>query len=278
MTSPPYPLQIRRRPLLLHGEQIRYAPGWEPRLRAAGIRTGGAWTGLRAGEVVSASPLTNAFRIVLDDGETVYFKRYVYRDRPDRFYWLVPSKAIIEAWAYGQFAGLGIPTIEPVAVGEIRRFGRAMAAFIVTREEPAASSLETYAAREWAGLHPDDRWREAQAVADALIPQLRKAHRAGVYHHDLKWRNVLVKRRDDRYETYWIDAPRARRGRPDADRGRLVDLGALARLVTAYVGPRRQIRLLARYLDEPPSSPVVRRWVERIRRYLSRRLPEHLKR
>ncbi|MCK5916664.1 MAG: hypothetical protein KAG92_11035, partial [Deltaproteobacteria bacterium] len=126
-----------------HGNQLYFASGWEIKLKEIGLVSGRDWDRLEPGECVTESKRTNTYRVVLKGGEIVYFKRYLYFGRPLKFY-MIPSETAVEVFGYTELAKLDIPTAEPVAVGEIRRFGSLFACCIVTREIPQTITLIDY--------------------------------------------------------------------------------------------------------------------------------------
>ncbi len=121
---------------------------WQPPLfrgrlgRPAGRRSacGRAVTGIgwSRGALVTGSLHVNTYRVPLSGAGAVYFKRYVYTIVKNR-YFLQQSRAANEVYSYQQLAAIGIPTLKPLALGEIREFGRLIAACIVTRGSPGCA-------------------------------------------------------------------------------------------------------------------------------------------
>ncbi|MCK5682010.1 hypothetical protein KAI46_14485, partial [bacterium] len=152
-------LSRKRQPCHFHGNRLYFAQGWQEKLEEIGLCQGSRWDELEPGELVTCSKRTNAYRVTLESGETVYFKRYLYLGKPFKFY-LRPSETAVEVFSYNEMAKLGIPVAEPLAVGEIRRCGSLFAACIVTRGIPDTMNLKDYAMYEWSLLAPKLR-REA---------------------------------------------------------------------------------------------------------------------
>jgi tRNA A-37 threonylcarbamoyl transferase component Bud32 len=170
---------------------------------------------------------------------------------------------------------LGIACPQVLAMGEQRRFGQLQAAFIITRGLDDSDNLEHFARHTWYPMAADQRRLVYRQIRHALLRQLRAAHGAGFCHHDLKWRNVLVRAEQNEYTTYWIDCPRARFMKHRPRRLQLVDLGALARLAISYLSPFEQMRFLRDYLGPQHASQARRLFLD-IQAYLARRPPEKL--
>ena len=269
-------IPTHKRALIFHGTRIYYADGWQDVLTNAGISIGDDWSILNIGEQVSLSPITNCFRIVLDSDHVVYFKRYVYKKRRLQFYFPMPSKAVVENFGYHQLNKLAIPTAEVIAFGENRNFGDLRAAFIVTREIPDSVALDQFARNTWYGMKEPERSRVYKEITIKILDQVKLAHRTNFFHHDLKWRNILIKKTSEGYMPFWIDCPRAAIIRLRYRRGRLIDLGGLARLALSYLTVTQQYRMLAYYLGADADKKKRKNMYRRIQRYLSRRPPKIL--
>ncbi len=150
-----------------HGNRLYFASGWQEKLKEIDLIQGCRWDELEPGEIVTRSKRTNAYKVTLDDGETVFFKRYLLFGKPYKFY-LRPSEPTVEVYSYKVMAKLGIPIAEPLALGEIRRFGSLFAACIVTRGVPDTISLSKYAAQEWL-LLPRELQEEAFLTISSTI-------------------------------------------------------------------------------------------------------------
>lgn len=139
-----------------------------------------------------------------------YFKIYTYSRPSWRFFgrW---SKARREIESYEVFKRLGIRCARWIACGEVRDFiGRLRKAIILTESIPDALPLEEYLET----YCPDGSRREFRQLRNAISAQIadgvRRIHNAGFFHHDLRWRNVLVTHNNGRPKVWWIDCPRGR--------------------------------------------------------------------
>lgn len=245
---------------------------WRSRLAALGIAENGSWMGLSLGELVSRSPSTRCFRIALPDGESLYFKRYVYAPRKLLEFWLRPSKAAVEAFGFNRLQRLGIPSLEVLAFGELRFLGMLRGAFLVTRGVPHSQSMDSFAENVWHPMPPSERKRVYGEISGKLVEQVRRAHQGRFFHHDLKWRNILIQTDQQGSHTpIWIDCPRARVQRLRWRRGVMVDLSGLGRLALSYCTLRQRYGFVRRYLGEEADKEDAKRLYRRIQAHQARR-------
>lgn len=254
----------RFRTAVFHGAVRWIDSAWKDRLAGAGLTETGDWSVAAPGVQVSRSTVTNAFRVVLDSGEVVYFKRYIYPDKLGWRFFLRPSKAAREVFGFRCLKRLGIPTLTVIAFGEERRLGVLRSAFIVTVGVPGSVDLEKYARESWYGLPREERDRIYHRVRDHLFAQVRKAHAHRFFHQDLHWRNILLVENPDGFETVWIDCPRASIQRLRWRHGQLVDLSCLARMALWTLTRGQRYRALCTFLGESPGSDRVRRLYRQI--------------
>ena len=259
-------------PCHLNGNRLYFEDGWEDRLKEIGLQQGSHWHVLEPGPLVTGSLVVNTYRVPLSSGVAVYFKRYVYNNKYR--YLLQQSRAANEVYCYRQLADIGIPTLKPLVLGEIREFGCLIAACIVTREVPDSLSLDEFARQHWCKLPQAERSRVYREISTEIIRQLQRAHRNNFFHFDLKWRNILVRRdADGHYHCSWIDCPRGRYMRLRPGRGQVVDLSSLARLSLSYLSRTRRLRFIYDYLGEKASRKQARSLFMKVDRHLSRRMP-----
>ncbi len=266
-------IALNRSVQTFHGETFSADPDWRERLELIGLCQDSAWDTLCAGERVSGSPHSSCFRIELEDGEVVYFKRYVYPPKRWFEFMFRPGKAAVEAWAYSTLREIGVPSLEVVAFGERRVLGSLAASFIVTREVPDTQDLSRYGPEVWVHLPYDERMRIYKDVSGKLIDQMRLAHGAGFFHHDLKWRNILLQKCEDGFLPVWIDAPRASRMVFRQHRGAVVDLSGLARIAISLLSKYERMRFVWRYLGVARRPGDASRLYREVARHLGRRMP-----
>lgn len=271
-------IKHKRIGLAFHGDHIRYTDGWEERLSALGIKENANWQALVLSKHIRGTgpSLVNCFRHEMENGEVIYFKRYVmFRHRP-QFTYPMPSKPIVENFGFNALAEMGIPTLDVLAIGEHRYYGRLMGGFIVTRGVEPSIDLECFAAEQWYDMPEPQRSQVYLQLSETILAQLKVAHEHNFCHHDLKWRNILVEKIDGAYKTTWIDCPRAEFMPLRKKRRILVDIGSLARLAMSYLPVREQLRWLQRYVDVTQCNYTARELFVSVQRFLRSRQPKLL--
>jgi tRNA A-37 threonylcarbamoyl transferase component Bud32 len=268
-------IPTRRCAHLFHGEKIWYARGWQAALEKIGIAKGNNWARLSPGQFISGgSPITNCYRVELDNGEVGYFKRYVY-DKPRPQFWMLPSKAAVEVFGYDFMHRHGMEVPEVVAYGEQRHRGTLFAAFIVTKEIPDTINLTEFARDQWFGMREPERSATYKQISERLCAQVKAMHAAGFFHHDLKWKNILLRHDAAGWHPIWIDCPRAARIRLRKRRSVIIDLGRLGRLAGQYLSVKQQLRWLHAYLGPQARKKDVKKLYSEVKDYLDRRRPPH---
>ena len=263
--------------LAIQGEGRRVDPAWADRLKPLGLDDHGRWSRFSDGEVASASRSTNSYKVTLSNGDQVYFKRYVYSSMRLRSLFL-PSKTTVEAWGLAQMARVGCSTPTLLAYGERRLAGNIRSAFLVTQAINNSVSLADFAKHySPSGTGNDgelNHW--LKLISAQLIPQLQAMHGAGLFHYDLKWRNVLIERTESGYQLHLIDCPRARSHRWRRFRGQVVDLSALSRLAFTYLSQFQRLRFLLQYLNQGQGTDraYARKLLRAVNAHLSRRPPK----
>lgn len=263
-----------RRPQILHGEYFAVDKPWLVALEAAGIASGRKWIQAVGDRLVSFSPATRCFHCRLKDQRSVYFKRYVYSKKHWLEFWMRSGKASVEVFAYQQLAKLGIPTLTPVAYGEYRRFGMLLATCVVTVEVANAVELRKFATDTWYLMPEPQRSEVYREITRKLVKQLRTAHAANFFHHDLKWRNILIRKDESGYTPVWIDAPRADIKHLRRKRGIMVDLSGLARMAVSMLSVYARMRFICQYLGRERKPGDAKRLFLQVAKHLSRRPPK----
>ena len=258
-----------------HGTKLYFATSWEEKLEEIGLIQGQRWDRLEPGECVNESRRVNTYRVTLKDGETVFFKRYTYFNRPLKFF-LKPSQAAVEAYSYRTMATIGIPTTEPLAVGEMRIVGTLCSCFIVTREIPRTLNLIDYALNEWRYLPAAQRHRASTFIAALICRDFQKMHRHNFFHFDPKWRNILISRDEtDKSKIqglWWIDSPRGRiLSDHRHDYGIIYDLTNLGRNALSFLSRSQRLRFLYAYCGRQTSRQKIKIIVKNINQRLQRK-------
>ncbi len=257
-----------------HGRKFRVEPAVGPLLRELGIHAAMDWVNYVGGELVSDSSTTRCYRITASDGSAFYFKRYVCPLRRGVQFWMRPGKAAVEVWAYRRLAALGIPTLDVVAFGEERVLGVLKSNFLISRAVPESQDLDRFALGCWYSMAEPQRRQLYNRISGQLVEQLRRAHRGRFFHHDLKWRNILVQKQGEVYSTVWIDAPRASTMPLRRRRGVVVDLAGLARIAVSLLSRYDRMRFIWRYLGEARRPGDAKRLYREVAANLSRRPPK----
>ena len=263
----------QRKVHVLHGTVFRVDAAWQVRLEEAGISGQSDWRGFVGDQLVSTAPSTKCYRCDLPERQTIYFKRYVYPQKKWHEFFLRPAKPAVEFWAYSRLKALGIPTLEVIAFAEKRRLGMLMAGCIVTDAILDTIDLDTFARTVWCHWPRARRMAVARAIAATLLAQARIAHRNGFFHHDLKWRNILVNPAGEADSLVWIDAPRASRMRLRERRGVITDLSGLARIAISLFSRFELMRFIHIYLGDAGNSAEAKRLFRQVSGHLGRRMP-----
>jgi len=208
---------------------------------------------------------------------SVFFKLY-HHDSPSWAFFGRRSKARCEYRNYAAFAGLQIPCAERVACGELRdHWGRLRRAFIITRELPGALTLIDFVARHC----PSGKLPAARKLRHALRRQVaemtRRMHRAGFYHHDWVWRNILVTWNPPGEPKIWcIDCPRGQfdRWSPRQTRRRLKDLASLDKSAVKFCTLGERVAFMRDYLGVRRLDSTAKRLLRAVREYRRVRWPE----
>ncbi len=250
-------------------------PDWQGVLADAGITLPNGWRAFAGGDLVSKAPSTKCYRCKLPDERTVYFKRYTYPFSRWHEFWLRPGKAAVEFWAYSRLRQLGIPTLNVIAFGESRRWGALQASCIVTEGIEQTVDLAAFVKTVWSRWPREKRLASGRAIAHRLLSQACKAHDAGFFHHDLKFRNLLIHPDGDPESIVWIDAPRASRMRFREYRGVVTDLSGLSRIAISLFSRFELMRLLHVYLGKERRTEA-KRLFRSIQKHLGRRMPKPL--
>lgn len=235
----------RRRIYTLHGQYRFIASGWEDAIAHSGLGNLDEWPFLEAGKKLAVGG-NDIFRVGTHKG-TVIFKRY--RLGLGWRYFMRPGRSA------GEWAGLralnkiGIPVPELVGFGEDRRFGRLVGGYIITRELEATMDLATFALQVWHAMEPPGKQAVLSEIRSKLFGLVKKAHDNNLFHRDLIWRNILVRKESDGYRLWLIDCPRLKHSIMNHAYLRMVDLSSLAKLASSVLTVTERYRSLSIFLD-----------------------------
>jgi len=208
----------------------------------------------------------------------VFFKLYLHRT-PSWKYLARHSKAACEFRNYRTFQQLGIPSPQPVAIGEKRdAIGRLQSAFIITQAVPDAVTLGDYFDRPELSRQSLAARQRRLALLALLAGQVRTLHEHGFYHFDLVWRNLLVSGPGaGDPQVFWIDCPRGAfcQVRFLQDRKALRDLGAFDKSASRHCTAGERLHFFRHYFDgQGRWTPEVKRGARKVLDYWRTRWPE----
>jgi tRNA A-37 threonylcarbamoyl transferase component Bud32 len=156
-----------------------------------------------------------------------------------------------------------------VAVGERRKFGGLVDAFIMTQGVPKSETLE-----EYAKTHPQ-RGEAFREIFRQLVEIVRKMHAAGFYHIDLQWRNVLIQNGENRgnVKVFLIDCPRGGRRLWTLSRwnGKMHDLAGLEKLGRVYLSSKERLGWFKMYNGGRKFNRADRAMIKAIRKQLGKK-------
>jgi tRNA A-37 threonylcarbamoyl transferase component Bud32 len=209
---------------------------------ADGLRLGD-WLADGRARVVKQGPHQAVCRVTLP-GLDFYLKQYRV---PDARAWLRgllrPSKARLEFERARAVAGRGVPTVEPLALGE----GRGVS-YLLTRTLGGTVALHDFLELTLPAMPPRPAARLRQRLASVLGRFLARLHDAGVTHHDLHPGNLLLQfDGDGEPRLYLIDLYGTRVGPPLTWRQRRANLVVLNRWFSLRATPSDRLRCWLAY-------------------------------
>lgn len=150
------------------------------------------WRKLGQVEIVKTGPHRTVYHVRLPEGD-YYVKHFRAADWRARLRNLVRrTQASREFEAAQRIAGLGLPTFEPLALGEACHWPGLTDSLLVNRAIPGTVPLDRYLSTDFAGLSPQRRSELRQRLACELGRIAARLHAAGVEHVDLHAGNLLL--------------------------------------------------------------------------------------
>ena len=238
----------RRRIYTLHGQYRFIAPEWEDAITRSSLGNLDEWSVFDAGERLVGGPHEKhqVSRVDTDQG-SIIFKRY--SSHLSRRYFLCRSRATREWAGLMALAEIGIPVPELIGFGEDRRFGRLVGGYIIIRELETAMDLTTFARKVWSVMKPPEKQAVLREIRSKLFGLVKKAHRNHLFHGDLTWNNILVEKKADEYQLWFIDC-RPRKGiRNDGVHLKIIDLSRLDMVASKTLTVTERYRSLVIFLD-----------------------------
>jgi tRNA A-37 threonylcarbamoyl transferase component Bud32 len=223
-----------------------------PALRAALLRPDGLpleeWLRTGQARVVKQGPHRIVYRVELRGSPVVYVKHNLLADTRSWLRQLVrPSKARMEYHRAIAVAARGVPTVEPLAIGEREAPFGAGDSFLVTRSLDDTQTLNSFLATTLAPMEGPRHARVRQRLAAALGRLVGRIHDAGIRHDDLHAANILTRLVGDESHLYLIDLNAVRLGRPLKWRASRDNLVLLARWFLPRVSRTDRLRFWRAY-------------------------------
>ena len=207
----------------------------------------------------------------------IFYKQYFHQP-PSLAFIGRPSKARCEYNNYATFSTLNICCAERIACGEQRdQIGRLRSAFIITRAIPDAVGLIEFMTKRCPANSSAANRRSRRAALRQLAAMTRAIHRAGFYHHDLVWRNILVTvDATAGPQVWWIDCPRGQfdRWSPWRRRRLLKDLASLDKSASKFCSRTERLDFIKAYLGKTKLDGEVWTLIRDAIRYRRERWPE----
>lgn len=136
--------------------------------------------------------------VICLQGQTYFIKRYNCQGAGYRVKNLLRPSRALRSWRNGwQFHQAQLPTVEPVLCLEERVFGFLGRSYIVFPQLTDAESLLDI----WSSLAS----REQKALLLILANTFGCMHRRGIFHGDLNWRNILVRKQSGEPQFFLVD-------------------------------------------------------------------------
>ncbi len=211
------------------GVRWQIQPGLEQLFAPEGLRLG-EWLAAEQAHIVKHGPHRTVYHVVLP-GLDFYLKHNRLADCRAKLRELVrPSKARSEYEHARAVAARGVPTFEPLALGEPSRGRAARDSFLITRALPETRPLHSFLETTLPQWPAPRQTRLRQRLAAALAHLLARMHDAGIAHHDLHPGNLLLRLdASDGVELFLIDLHAVRIGPPLSWRARRANLILLNR-------------------------------------------------
>ena len=262
---PPVPVRkktpSRRRIYTLHGQYRFIAPEWEDAITRSSLGNLDEWSVFDAGERLVGGPheKNQVSRVNTDQGRVI-FKRYSIGS--SWRYFMRRSRAVGEWAGLMALAEIGIPVPELVGFGEDRRFGRLVGGYIIIRDLETAMDLTTFARKVWSVMKPPEKQAVLREIRSRLFDLIKRAHDRHLFHRDLTWNNILVEKKTDGYQLWFIDCPRFKHRRIGRAHLQMVELSCLTKEAMGILTVTERYRSLVIFLDgDRARARKIFRWI-----------------
>jgi len=248
----------KRRIYTWHGQYRFINPEWVDAIAQSSLGNLDEWQFYNTGEMLvgGSDQKNHVFRVSTCKGPVI-FKRYristlIFRRYKISVNWRYFMRS---GRAAGEWAGLtamdkvGIPVPEIVGFGEDRRFGRLVGGYIITRELESAMDLAMFAQNVWYAMQPLKKKAVLSEIRSKLFYLVKKAHDHNLFHRDLTWKNILVRKESDGYRLWFIDCPRFKSRRIGRSYLQMVDLSCLTKMALEVLTITERYRSLLIFLE-----------------------------
>jgi serine/threonine protein kinase len=173
-----------------------------------------------------------------------------------------PAKALTEYRRALAIAALGVPTVDPIAVGQAGAGNGPAESILITRSLTGSEALSRFLESTLPQLPAGEQTRIRQRLAVQLAALTARLHEHGIIHHDLHAGNLLVRCPDaGDLELFLIDVHAARIGPPLSWRARVANMVILNRWFSMRASRSDRLRFWMAYVAACGSSIPVNRAV-----------------
>lgn len=187
---------------------------WFDRIAGPGGLRWKEWRNSGQLKVVKDGPLRTVYHATLPESG-IYIKHYrVPGLRAKIRQWLRRGKSRNEGGRALELASIGVQTINPVALGEERKFGVLLENYLVTEEISGVQPLDRFLETELPFYEPARAGLIRQRIGAELARLCSRLHESGMIHNDFHPGNLLVRLDDQDQPTLVLIDLDALRQRP----------------------------------------------------------------
>ena len=158
-----------------------------------------------------------------------------------------------KSWEVGRyFRECRLPTPQPVAFLEAKRFGCLLRSYLLVKHLPSAEPVHQRYLRLNQKLPVSDRMAEKEGLIAELSFLLASLHQRGISYGDLKASNIMAYPKDGKAALSFIDLESVTVSKEISVAGRVDDLGSLLSSFLGMISAREAFQFLNRYLETLP--------------------------
>lgn len=193
---------------------------------------------------------------------TICVKRYNYQNFFYALKTLFRKSRGKKVWEKAQILlNLQVSIPYPLAYLERRNFGLLKESLFVTTWIDNAFSLEQFFENNFKEIFKGAHLKEKHHFINQVAHYLKNIHDLGIFHRDLKSKNILVKTQDKQYHFYLLDLDSLKIKRNLSYKNRLKDLARLnmSFLNTRILSKSNRLRFLINYLEGNPQANTLKK-------------------